>query len=146
MGLFDVFKRKAKKESFLICSKCNKASTIPDDHITSYICPACKQLIHLQDSDATIIDINRQANGSERILTVLCQDDEIGYFCIRQSSGAYSGLGLWYYIIPKEIANPKIEDYICDYENFICVPNQWFSDAFSDDIYGKRRMSINEKL
>lgn len=108
--------------------------------------PACRQLIHLQNSHATIMDIDRQANGSERILTVLCQSEETGYFCVRQSSGAYSGLGLWYYRIPEHIEDPKLEDYVDDYEHFISVPNQWFSDAFAEDMDGKRRMTIHEKL
>lgn len=144
MGLFALLKKKSKKESFVICEICNRKEKMPTKDIIDerYLCPVCKQFEILQKSDATILEIDRRGSRGERTLTVLFYDDVIGYFCIRQDSSAYSGLGLWYYILPKDISNPKIENYVDNYEDFSCIPNVWFSEAFEKDMYGKERLEI----
>lgn len=138
MGLF----RRKPKETFLCCSLCGRPTNIPASKTADApcVCPDCRQLERLQNANAAIVDIDRRSGGPERTLTVLFFDSAIGYFCIQQSCGAYTGLGLRYLIFPRNGSVSKAADY-AEHDGYSSwIPNRWFSEAFEMDIGGKKRL------
>lgn len=140
MRLFDRFKKRAREESFLRCSVCNRETDIPLPNAVAGqpLCSECRHLERLQKSNAVIADIDRREDGPERILTVLFFDETIGHFCVQQSSGAYSGLGLRYQILSHDISVPEASAYVDDDGYSSWIPNRWFSEAFEMDMYGQK--------
>lgn len=142
MGLFDLFKKRAREESFLRCSVCSRETDIPLQNAAAgqHVCSECRQLEILQKSNAVIADIDRRAGGPERTLTVLFFDETIGHFCVQQSSGAHSGLGLRYQILSRDIPVPEASAYADDDGYSSWIPNRWFSEAFEMDMYGQKHL------
>ena len=148
MRFFDRLLKKRKEERSLMCEVCGRSFAHAEEWKCEkpYVCPDCRQLQELQTCDASIVAIDRKASYMEKTLTVLFYSDSIGYFCIGQSSGAYSGLGLFYKILPKDVANPRIEDYADEFADFVCIPNVWFSKDFAEELCERKRMKCDEQI
>ncbi len=141
MGLFSCFRKKKREtNSYDRIEVPQKGDIITEGHF----CSERKQIEILQNSNATIVGIDRSGGCCERTLTVLFYDENIGYFCVQQSSGAYSGLGFRYLMLPSNISKPDVKSLI-DAEGYSSwIANQFFSEAFEMDIYGKHHMCCDE--
>ena len=144
MKLFGIFQKKKKTAPVIVSETDERAVSVATAEEEEE--PYSYELSVLRNSNAVIVDIDRRGSRMERTLTVLFHDEKLGYFCIRQSSCAYAGLGLWYYRLPKDVSDPQIEHYIEDEIHFNCVPNLWFSKAFEQDMNGVRYMSRGETI
>ena len=92
-----------------------------------------------------IVDVDRRGGGPERTLTVLFYNSHeyrgipVGYFCVQQCSGAYSGAGFRYMFLPKDISKPKAADYV-EHDGYSGFITGFFSENFEMDLHGTKRL------
>lgn len=145
MGLFDAFKKKAKKEQQAIkttnkeverCNICGKKATDTNLIIVNgtFLCKKHADeidlLAKLRAENAEIIDKHYASRGygrgEERELTVLFKSENYGFFCVKQIR-CLAFLGCAYQIIPQDIQYPSAEMFKSD-EGYTSWFDGWFSE------------------
>lgn len=137
MGLLDWLKKRNKNDSSVTKGETGlppESDVRPDDETVGKL-----------RSFGEIVDIDRRACGPERTLTVLFYNDRkgggipVGYFCVQQCSGAYSGAGFRLLMLSEEISEPKAADYL-EHDGYSGWIPGFFSEDFAMDIHANKRL------